>query len=540
VVARARLIIGVVGAALALGGLAWAVRTPVVQAWWDYQAQRPLTEEERAALERCEDPSWKGLMRVAEQDLDVPCAELWLAEVTAAHLESRELEWTIRLSAHPERSPRGQLRTATVLFRAGEPAHADLAFLVADPEIPEAVRTEYVDALIEGRMSDSWAGPALLARVDLAHFEAGELAGVRSVQRTLRLASRDPEALGQAERARRVEGVLGMAGLGGDRLERALQRRDHGYSWQGVPPHLEGLLADRGSGCQDRASAACLRLAADLLDQVLERASGGVDGGPELSELPARPPAATLPRPLWEVLLDADPALVTAAAEELGALGAWVALAPESERPGRLLGSIADARAPFGVEHVRAGELGDPLYPVTRRRGAPWTSALAALAVGEVAGVEVSVHRAGDGVVLRSAARSVAVGACGNGIAVPDTLGPAWPARAVLAQAVVEALGAALRLGNRVMARRLAALAERLDPIGAGGVSAVVASTAQSEPSDTERLGLAAGAMATGVPAAGPTGAEAEREARAAAWAGAAEQWALTPEPASCPGALGP
>jgi hypothetical protein len=332
-----------------------------------------------------------------------------------------------------------------------------------------------------------------------------------------------------------------MAGLGGGRLERTLERRNLGYSWQGVPTHLEGLLAERGPDCRDRASSACLRFAADLLDLVVERAAGGVDGAPELSDLPPRPPAATVPQPLWEVLFGGDPALVMAAAEEVGALGAFVASAPEPERPGRLLGSLADARVAFGVEQVRAGELGDPLYPVARRRGAPWTTALAALAAGEVAAVEVSVHRVGDGVVLRAGNQAVSVGACGNGMtALAQPLGPAWPAPAVLAQATVEAVGAALRSGNHAMARRLAALAERLDPIGASGVSAVVEATARAEPSASTRLGLAAGAMVSGVPVVAPPGAEADRKSRAEAWVGAVERWAVSPDLDACPAVLGP
>ncbi|MBW2257534.1 MAG: hypothetical protein JRI25_23460, partial [Deltaproteobacteria bacterium] len=195
----------------------------------------------------------------------------------------------------------------------------------------------------------------------------------------------------------------------------------------------------------------------------------------------------------------------------------------------------------YGVADVRAGALGDPLYPVAQRRGAPWTSALAALAVGEVAGVEVTVHQVGDGVVLRAGDRSVAIGPCGSAAQVPEMLGPPWPERAVLAQATIEAVGAALRSGDHVMARRLAALASRLDPIGASGVSAVVASVDRSQPSEGERLGMVAGAMVATLPNTGkPVGADAEREARPAAWADVAGSWAVSPDLATCPSVLGP
>jgi len=216
-VVRARLIIGGVGAVLALGCLAWAVREPVVQAWWDFQARRPLTPEEGAAVSRCEDPGWTGLMRVTEQDLDVPCPELWLAEVAATHLHPPEVEWTTRLLEEPERSARSKLRAATFLLEAGQPPDPDMAYLVADPAIAEEVRSEFVDALVEGRIPNAWADPSLLHRVDLVRFEAGEIAAYRSVQRALRLASRDPEALEEAERRGRVEEVLFAAKVAGVR-----------------------------------------------------------------------------------------------------------------------------------------------------------------------------------------------------------------------------------------------------------------------------------------------------------------------------------
>jgi len=539
-VVRARLIIGGVGAVLALACLAWVLREPIVQAYWRFQARRPLTAEEQSALAGCTDPGWTGLMRVTEQDLDVPCPELWLAEVAATHLEPPQMAWTKGLLEEPERSPRAKLRAASFLLEAGQPPEPDMAYLVADPAISEEVRTEYVDALLEGRISGTWADPSLLRRVDLARFEAGELTAYRSVQRTLRLSSLHPEVLEEAERRARVEEVLGMAGLGGDRLERALERHQSGRSWQGVPPHLEGIVADRGGDCRDRTSGDCLRLAADLLDLVAERARQGVDGGPELAELPPPPPRVTLPRSLWLVLYDGAPALVAAAEEELGALAAWVGAAPESERPGRLLGSIADPRAPYGVSEVRAGALGDPLYALSLRRSAPWTSALAAVAVGRVAGVEVTVHSFGDGVILRAGDRRAVVGRCGEVVPPPEAPGPAWPAPAVLAQAAVEAAGGALRAGDVALARRLAALAQRLDPIGAGGVAEAVASVAGSPSSEGARLGMVAGAMVASLPAGVLTGAEAERGTRPTAWSDLSESWTIPPEPGSCPSVLGP
>jgi len=495
-----------------------------------YQATRPLDDAETAALARCDDPGWTGLSRVIEQDVDAPCSEVWVARTVAGHLQDRELQWLHDVVADDTRSPRQRLRGSTALLLAGQAPTPDWAFLVTDPRADSL--HAYLDALYEGDLPADRLDPFLRASLARRHFLDGDLEATPRIARWLRLVAAQPARLPEAERAKWTAYVLDLAGLGGGRLKRALERHDRGLGWGELPSGLVPVVAAGGEACAKPASAACVALAADLL----ERDARDLEG-----ETPreAPPSLVRLPIPLWSALYD-RPAAVHAAAATLGEVADWVAAAPEEERAQRLLGSVAWPGSTVDVARVRAGLAGDPVDVLAARGGSPWAAALAAMAIGKAAGVDVQVYPAGAGVRLVAGGVEAGVGPCGAPASAQGTGQAPWPARAVLAQATLEAAGAALRRGDKGRALRLASLAEHLDAVGAKGASEAVRSVAFADPAPGWALGAQGGALVASLPIPPPSGAETAREARPAAWAGLPAAWAATADAATCPAVLGP
>ncbi len=518
---------------LGLGGLAWAVQEPVWQSYLDYQATRPLSIEDQQALERCEDPGWAGLSRVLDQDLDTPCSEFWLVAATSRHLGDRERQWLRDELTESQRTVRHRLRVSTALWLDGGTPAPDWPFLVTDPR--SGAMADYLEALRDGSLPPDLTDPLLRAHLGRAAYLEGDHGDAASVHRWLRLAASRRVLLPADERHRWAESLLALAGLPGDRLDELVGRHAAGLTVQHVPDHLIALAANGGSACQDRAEPDCLRFALDLV-----RAGETWDGGPPGDGHGPVVAPALLPIPLWSLLYD-DPAAVRAAAEALGEIAAWVAAADPQEQAIRLLGSVAWPGHALDVGSVRAAWAGDPVDPIHARAATPWATALAALTLGEMAGVPVLVQATElGGVRLSAGAVEALVAPCNTPGPGVDATAPLWPQEAVMAQAALEAAGAALRAGEGLRALRLAAFAERLDPIGASGAFDAVRAVGGVEGSDARALGFAAGRLAGAAREEGSTEAHRARAARPSAWADLDAQWAAGGDPNLCPTVLGP
>lgn len=493
---RTRWLAGTGVASALVVGVAVAAWTWGQDAWWAAAVTWPLDEEEAAAVEACEDPGWIGLLRVLEQDLDAPCAADWFADAGKPHLTKRHLRrvrWLRGVAEDGERSPRARFRAASALLVGGHETLPGLAILTRGESL-SAGRARLADAISEGRWPVEWADPDLRGDAALRVLAEDDVGVMHRAIARLR-----HEALfddgDAAARARMADAGLDLVGLGGGVLEAALDRRDGGLSQYALPVSLHATVVNRGQVCRERAAAACLHLVADLLEDRIDAA-----------ERPARVAVRT-PVPLWEVLHDRAPASVGVRADAVGAVAHWVGETEAAARPRRLLATVA------GGESAHNGAAGDPAAVLRHHRGPPWTTALTALAIAEVADVEVAVAADGAGVWLTVGDEALRVQACGVRlpIAEGEDPGAAWPADAVLAQAALEAAAAAT---ERSDVRRLTAFAARMDPLGAGPALAALTDDGGAE------LGASAAAVVAAGEAPVPSGAE-DARATVGRWAAA-------------------
>ena len=454
--------------AAALAGAAWMARDDLGAAWWLLSSQRALTEKESHDLDVCDNPGWIGLIKVLEQDLEVACGPAWLAQALGAYEGEAEKAWLHRLSAHPGEESRTRLRASMGLLWSGETVPG-LGLLASEPSGGHE-RAALVELMAQGDVSLDWADPTLRGEVAVWRLASGDTSQLPDALRRLQQATVDDRAEDATHRAWLAEVGLRAVGLGFSELSDFAARREAGLPLQGLPPHLLLAVANRTSACAEPSSVSCVELAAELLELELEFLS---EAAPDFEDedAPNFLPV-DLPRPLWELLYDGDPERVRAAEQLIGATAAWIAGAPLPERSGRLLGLVAHPRHTHGAQRVADGHAGDPVDALRHRRSEPWTTALTAMSLGLAAGVEVAVSLDRDGVVLRVGDRRVALAPCGQRRIAPEELdGAPWPPAAVLAQAAVEAVGALLRRGEPDRARRVAALASRLDSLGTNGLT---------------------------------------------------------------------
>jgi hypothetical protein len=483
-------LVGIGAASAVVVGVGVAAWTYGQDAWWHAASAWPLDEAERASVEACQDPGWMGLLRLVEQDLDDTCPADWYAAAAAEHLKKRHvrrIRWLRDLSRDPLRSERTHFRAATALLLAGHETLPGLAVLTRRPSLT-GTRERLAEVIALGGWPSEWGDPDLRGDAALWALEANEddaLALAAVVARLRHEALFDDGDPGRRERL--ADRGLAVMGLDGGLLESAIGARERGRLRPLLPEGLQLAVVNRGQACRERASSTCLLFVAELLEARL-------DGG----ELPDRP-KATLPMPLWEVLYDDRPGSAELRGDLVGAAGAWVADSPEKGRPERLLDAIA------GGGSDRSAAAGDPAAVLRWHAGPPWTTALTALALGEVSGVDVAVAADGAGVWIRLDKRNLRLQPCGVRLPVGDADAPgrAWPAEAVLAQAALEA---AAELGGDD-ARRVARLAARIDTIGAGPVGAAFDGPDPGSP------GRAAAAAVRPPPGREIVGAEAERAA---------------------------
>ena len=487
-------LVGSAVAAVAVVGAGVAVWAYGQEAYWAVASTWALDEDEAAAVAECGDPGWMGLMRVLEQDLAVPCPADWFAGAAKDHVKKRNLlrlRWLRHAARDPQRTDRARFRAASTLLLGGHETLPGLAILTRSVTLSSG-RERLAEVVAEGAWPGEWADPDLRGDAALRTLVDDDADGMSLAVARLRHEALVPDG-DAALRERLVDAGLQVLGLGDGVLQRALDRRDRGLAQHELPVELHAAVVNHGHVCRERASSACLEFVAELLDERI-----GEEDRPER-------PQVTLPVPLWEVLEHQRPDTVPVRADAAGAAAAWVAEAPEQVRAERLEALLVggDARFP--------GRAGDPADVLRRHAGHPWTVALAALSVAELAQVDVGVAADGAGVWLRLGERDLRLQPCGALLPVgdEDVRGTDWPATAVLAQAALEA---AAEAGEPAVNRRLVVFAARLDPIGAGPVSEAV------EPGTS--LGAQAAAVVSPPGAAAPGGAEASRE-RVGAWAAA-------------------
>lgn len=500
----------------------WGYRVPIAQGVWYGLSSRPLSATHQEALLRCESPGWIGLLRALEVDAEVKCGAGWTSRQLADGLNDMRAAWLMRFAEHPGKPSRSRLYAGLALLESGREPPRGLGLLLGHPGAPHAELEHVLDALFAAGEEPDWLDPRLRDGLVTRRLAAGDFDASADASDLLRI--RAALALPMPDDGLTAD-ALELSGFGGGRLERLAARGNMGF--QEIPWPVARRLAPRVHECADPKSASCARLAADLLDQ--SRAEDRPDGGEIAPTLAADP--------LWDVLFAGDHAVRDAAARRFARQAVWIGAVEGPERTGRLLGSIAHPEHGYDAAVARLGLTGDPLYALAHRRATPWTTALAALMLGELAQAPVTVESVGDGVVLGVDGRRVGIGPCGSPLPVPPTAGTPWPRRAIVAQAAIEAAGAALRRNDDALARQLAALAERLDPIGAAGVRSVVGGV-RPLPEDPTRV---AGRLAGGflAPAAVATsGADAERSQRAATWPHALADWNSAPD--GCPAPLGP
>lgn len=524
-------------AAMAAAVAAYVWREPIVTQWWAYVGARPLTEAQASALLACDDPGWNGLVKVLEQDLDVACDPGWLTEAVGRRLTGRRVEWLRARAIHPGRPPRERVRAGLALLFSGHPPIRGLALLLSEPTTPAAERELVLQWLGEQPTIGEWVDPSLRTEVLVQRLREGDLGVAPEVARLLRLRSVLRGASAD-ESAELVEASLAVMGLGDGRFDRLVGRRAAGLPLGDAPRALVRAVSNRGADCSDRGSAACLRFAADLLEAYV---AAGADEEPEDRQALVEP-GVLAPLALWEILYDGDAETIEAMSARFVETGDWIRRGEPEERAGRLLGQIAHPRHTYDAAAARAGRSGDPIYALLHRRASPWTSALAGVTLGEIAGVPVSVHAWADAVVLEVDGRRVAIGPCGDRVPPPELMeGEPWPRRAIVAQAAIEAAGGALRMGDGPVAHRLVALAERIDPIGASGSSHAVSAVAASAELPERAAGRKLGGM-VGPPSrpADEEPAQTARALRAATWADVAASWSPEGERTGCPAPLGP
>lgn len=310
---------------------------------------------------------------------------------------------------------------------------ASLALIQREQDLPDVVRQELASGRLSPRSREAilselvvLLGPEILEIVlsegGRARYDAGaSLAAARFADGdpTTRAAVRealarelrrptlpaDADSEGLAERrAALTRATLAGLNLDTEELGRALSRVNAGYPTQGWPPEVIEVLQLHRQTCQDPLSDGCALLLLDLLDLPIPPSEDSVLA---VEDPPLPPP---LPSPWRERVdeLSAFPELVAAAA-------AWVRALP-GNRGGRVLGAVANRHHRYGWGPWQAGQRGDPADALRYGGATPGASAVAALAIGAAANVEIRAYALDDRLILESKGLRAWVGACGPGV----------------------------------------------------------------------------------------------------------------------------
>lgn len=354
---------------------------------------------------------------------------------------------------------------------------ASLALIQRDQELPDVVRQE----LASGRLSPQnreailgelvrMLGPEIVeivlseggrprydagASLAAARFADGDPATRVTVREALARELRRPTLAADGDgpglserRANLTRAVLSGLNLDSEDLARALTRVNAGYPTQGWPSELIEVLQHHRETCEDPLSDACALLLLDLLDLPIPPSEDSILAVQD----------ATLPPPLpapWRERVDelsAFPELVAAAA-------AWVRTLP-SHRGGRVLGAVANRHHHYGWGPWQAGQRGDPADALRYGGTTPGATAVAAMAIGAAANVEIRAYLVDDRLVLESEGLRAWVGPCGPGVGEPKAERPAGARRldgqTLTDLAFAEQASARLHIGQVNEAIRLA------------------------------------------------------------------------------------
>lgn len=459
----------VIGALLAGAAVAYSFQAPIQATYWTrWVGPSPLTDTEQAAVDACADPGWNGLVKTLSQDAS-PCGAAWFATHAATHLDASRRDWLTDIARSRSTTPtqRAQAASALLWTRPEDGSLAPLVVLaLSAPDSPTEWVTGAAAHLASLDAPVDWADPRLAGRVAVLRLEAGDTTAAREVADLLYADGLAPTMAPEA-RAHATEVALTTVGLDASTLGAWLTRVDQGRPLDGPWP-LVRAFTNEGIACRRTDDPACARLAARLLELL---ADGALDEGePEVAPERARPAPVRLPEPLWRVRFG-NPAHVERAADTLGSVAAWVRAGAPDERPGRLLAALAHPVHGWADDDALTGE---PLAAAGFRRGSPWATALAIVAVAQVAEVDAQVLWSERGLRVRADRLEATLTRCAA--PAPDAPPPpdaVIPAHTVLANTMLESAFAAARRGDHAGAVGFAALAARTDPATAAAQQAV-------------------------------------------------------------------
>jgi hypothetical protein len=431
-----------------VGLVAWLAVPRLDELWRDWRALSPLTEDEAARLDACEDPGWTGLAKVLEQDLRTPCSEVWFAEQVVAHLARREETRSRRLKRTAwdrQRPPRARVRAGLSLAFLGREPPPDLSILTATMDRGEE-RTRLVLALAQRDWPLSWADPALSSMVAIARardvdFVPDLFADLLSAA----AAHRDPLADGR--RSQLVELVLDELGIPLHGLRDPRSRA----ALEFVRGPLLGLEV-----CSDPGAPSCALALAR-----------------EMEERPA-PEDAPVTSPIVSTFLraqaGADDPRVRNAERYLTLWVDWLLRVPKERRAKRLeamltSGTRSGSDGPVSVEQF-----------LSDHWGPPWMTALLAMEFGRDVEIEVVVQRTDAGAVsLKIGGEPPLWSGCDGGGTLAHHLVDVSPEE-VLVRALSETAGVAEPMESRRLlswASRLAAEFASVDQPDLQGVPSV-------------------------------------------------------------------
>lgn len=459
---RVKVVVASLGTVLLATAIALWIAAPYLsEAWRSYRRMQPLSASQAEAVQACAHPGWAGLIKVLEQDLDDPCPITWFGDVAASDLDGRakpRLARLRRIASDPAGPSRARVRAGLALVRAGYDAPPDLAILLRTTE-PRPRRAELVEAIVHSDWPDAWADPVLRLDVVLERTE-DPAARVDAMVQRLWWSALDEDSEAGERRELLFGAALDTIDLTPAIVRTAQERHAAGRSAGNLPPAFSSIVLSELLPCQERASPACV----EALAGVIER----MESGPLRTDAPS----IQATRALLDMIWAEHPSRARARGDLVQDMVAWVLEVEPADRPDRLLALLTGAPAQPAAYARGAGA--GPEQIIVQHTGMPWTAALLLLEAATAASLPVQISSApAGGVAFTLDGQRYALDDCGGRRAVDPEhpIGEPWPIEAVIAQAAVEAAGAAQRRGERVRAARLLTFATALDPRGVGSVS---------------------------------------------------------------------
>lgn len=472
-------LLGVAG--LVSAAIFWvAIQSSVRFTLWSTVSEWQPTNIEHRKLAECRPPGWWAWLKVLAKDRAITCGETWAAQAVASKITVNDREqWLRDWVESTESSPLRRLRASLALSVAGRPTPAEPAWLSLDPDLPQWPTPGLASAIAEEAPWGVHLGPRWMALGKLWAVSVSGQPAEEAVPALEALWALGDPTVGRVA----VSAVARGLDAPPDLLQDARYRRRRGLHAGTLPDGWAEAIGRRPT-CEEP----CLELWIDLLR--LEAAVGN-DGPID------DPPTVASLRPLSGVL-GYTGVRGRALSWWIDAAAAWVTAAPEPARRLASLGLGAEEGAP------------DPIAVVWERGGTPWMTVAVLEELGRRVGLDVDVRANGTGTV------EVVIGdqrlsrpGCGGATERPA--GSSWPRSSLHAAALAEAALHASRAEEGPLAMRLAAAAERLDPVLTEGLLQSV--QRRGETDGAHERGLVVG---SGLAAAGSVPADAARPEREA------------------------